>query len=541
MKSIQDVWGTPDLFKSVSLLQSFFYKIENENLPIENKYNFLVDLVLILENAADNIRTVKGDQVFQSLTLYKEALKHKEHLWKVEDKLYSQEAMENIEKKLRADVNNQYPTFTKAMTRQRKMVDKGTLESVSSATLRNILTTSCLQGISQTSGEDSVSHEGTLNRTKTNMDSNEQQKNLVEADRNVVQKKAVSDQTEILSDADKANHPTNSNTFQRASEYLFANNKNNANSTSNSENIQTKRQPMKKKGFQIPRRLENENNDTEATIKSKDEENQLPQIPNVEPRLVELITNEVLEKNPGVGWNDIAGLEFAKSCVLEAVVWPMMRPDIFSGIRRPPKGLLLFGPPGTGKTMIGRAIASRAGATFLNISASSLTSKWVGESEKMVRALFGVARCYQPAVIFIDEIDSLLTQRSEADQESSRRLKTEFLVQMDGAASTDDDRILVVGATNRPQELDEAARRRLIKRLYIPLPDPEARKCLISRLVSSQKHSLTEEQLESLTEKTQGLIFWIRLASSLCRSCYGPFARTWRTVGKHIFGKREVH
>jgi len=101
--------------------------------------------------------------------------------------------------------------------------------------------------------------------------------------------------------------------------------------------------------------------------------------------------------------------------------------------------------PRTGKTMIGRAIASRAGATFFNISASSLTSKWVGESEKMVRALFGVARFNQPAVIFIDEIDSLLTQRSESDQESSRRLKTEFLVQMDGAASTDDDRILVVG------------------------------------------------------------------------------------------------
>lgn len=103
--------------------------------------------------------------------------------------------------------------------------------------------------------------------------------------------------------------------------------------------------------------------------------------------------------------------------------------------------------------------ASRAGATFFNISASSLTSKWVGESEKMVRvyskasffslvkvrALFGVAKCYQPAVIFIDEIDSLLTQRSESDQESSRRLKTEFLVQMDGAASTDEDRILIVG------------------------------------------------------------------------------------------------
>ena len=103
--------------------------------------------------------------------------------------------------------------------------------------------------------------------------------------------------------------------------------------------------------------------------------------------------------------------------------------DIFSGLRGPPRGLLLFGPPGTGKTLIGRCIASQAGATFFSISASSLTSKWVGEGEKMVRALFAVARWKQPSVIFIDEIDSILTHRSDNENESSRRIKTEFLVQ----------------------------------------------------------------------------------------------------------------
>lgn len=103
--------------------------------------------------------------------------------------------------------------------------------------------------------------------------------------------------------------------------------------------------------------------------------------------------------------------------------------DIFNGLRGPPKGLLLFGPPGTGKTMLGRCIASQAGATFFSISASSLTSKWVGEGEKMVRALFAVARWKEPSVVFVDEIDSLLTQRSESENEASRRIKTEFLVQ----------------------------------------------------------------------------------------------------------------
>lgn len=115
-------------------------------------------------------------------------------------------------------------------------------------------------------------------------------------------------------------------------------------------------------------------------------------------------------------------------------------------------------------------MASQSKSTFFSISASSLTSKWIGDGEKMVRALFCVARCHQPTVIFIDEIDSLLSQRSDTEHESSRRIKTEFLVQLDGATTDSEERLLVIGATNRPQELDEAARRRFVKRLYIPLP-----------------------------------------------------------------------
>ncbi|XP_065828741.1 fidgetin-like protein 1 [Oscarella lobularis] len=224
----------------------------------------------------------------------------------------------------------------------------------------------------------------------------------------------------------------------------------------------------------------------------------------LDQKMVELIMNEIVDHSAPVNWEHIAGLDFAKATIKEAVIWPMLRPDLFTGLRGPPKGILLFGPPGTGKTLIGKCIASQAGATFFSISASSLTSKWVGEGEKMVRTLFAVARCFQPAVIFIDEIDSLLTQRSDTEHESSRRIKTEFLVQLDGATTNSDDRVLVVGATNRPQEIDEAARRRLSKRLYIPLPDGGARRQIVRSLLASMEALLADSEMDELCLKTEG-------------------------------------
>ncbi|KAL2083663.1 hypothetical protein ACEWY4_021436 [Coilia grayii] len=242
---------------------------------------------------------------------------------------------------------------------------------------------------------------------------------------------------------------------------------------------------------------------------------------NFEPKIIELIMSEIMDHGPPVAWDDIAGLDFAKTTIKEIVVWPMLRPDIFTGLRGPPKGILLFGPPGTGKTLIGKCIACQSGATFFSISASSLTSKWVGEGEKMVRALFAIARCHQPAVIFIDEIDSLLSQRTDGEHDSSRRIKTEFLVQLDGAATSADDRILVVGATNRPQEIDEAARRRLAKRLYIPLPEAEARKKIVVNLMSREKSQLAPEELEGIVRNTEG--FSGADMTQLCReAALGP-------------------
>jgi len=240
-----------------------------------------------------------------------------------------------------------------------------------------------------------------------------------------------------------------------------------------------------------------------------------------ELELVEKICNEIISVDLNVKWDDIAGLQFAKNTVREITSTPLMRPDIFHGLRAPPKGLLLFGPPGTGKTLIGKAIAGESKSTFFSISASSLTSKWIGEGEKMVKTLFAVAKCLHPSVIFNDEIDSLLTQRSDQENEASRRIKTELLVQWDGANSGGSERILVIGATNRPQELDEAARRRLAKRLYIPLPDLGARKVLIRHLLQTVEYELTEDEFDHIGIKSDG--YSGADIQNLCtEAAYGP-------------------
>lgn len=250
------------------------------------------------------------------------------------------------------------------------------------------------------------------------------------------------------------------------------------------------------------------NNSTSNEIKTADQEcNPIlndERLKNIDRKIAERILSEVVHDKTDITWDDIAGLENVKQAINEIVVYPMQNPELFQGLLAPAKGLLLFGPPGTGKTLIGKCIASESSATFFAISASSLTSKWVGEGEKMVRALFAVARCMQPSVVFIDEIDSLLTQRVDGEHDSSRRMKTEFLVQFDGVSTGAEDRLLIVGATNRPQELDEAARRRFTKRLYIPLPDESARKQIIENLMKKQKNSLTSDCIDIIAAKTAG-------------------------------------
>mmetsp|Transcript_81023 Transcript_81023/g.127603 ORF Transcript_81023/g.127603 Transcript_81023/m.127603 type:complete len:594 (-) Transcript_81023:40-1821(-) len=225
--------------------------------------------------------------------------------------------------------------------------------------------------------------------------------------------------------------------------------------------------------------------------------------------LIDSLERDCVEKSPQVQWESIAGLAQAKSLLEEAVVLPLMMPEYFTGIRRAWKGVLMFGPPGTGKTMLAKAVATQCETSFFNVSASSMGSKYRGDSEKLVRILFEMARWYSPTTIFFDEIDALGSKRGDGEHEASRRVKAELLVQMDGVASgTDADpdekkQVTVLAATNRPWDLDEALRRRLEKRIYIPLPENEGRKQLFD--INLRDVKLTDDvKKEELVKGTEG-------------------------------------
>lgn len=166
---------------------------------------------------------------------------------------------------------------------------------------------------------------------------------------------------------------------------------------------------------------------------------------------------------------DIGALDDIKESLQELVMLPLRRPDLFQGgLLKPCRGILLFGPPGTGKTMLAKAIANEAGASFINVSMSTITSKWFGEDEKNVRALFTLAAKVSPTIIFVDEVDSMLGQRTRVgEHEAMRKIKNEFMTHWDGLLSKSGERILVLAATNRPFDLDEAIIRRFERRYLL--------------------------------------------------------------------------
>lgn len=225
-----------------------------------------------------------------------------------------------------------------------------------------------------------------------------------------------------------------------------------------------------------------------------------------EDLLLQRIQDIAQIERPSLKWSDISGLDDAKALLKEASVLPSRFPDLFNEHRRPWRGILFYGPPGTGKSMLARTLASELKSNcFLNVSSSNLVSKYQGESEQSLRALFTYAKSKAPSIIFIDEIDSLGTARKSEESESSRRIKTELLIQIDSILNHSSVNVLLIGCTNVPWELDEALKRRLEQRVLIPLPSPDDKRQLISILNHKRKTALTESQVKSLASVNQEL------------------------------------
>ncbi|AOA65336.1 Protein involved in mitochondria proteins sorting [Komagataella phaffii CBS 7435] len=215
-----------------------------------------------------------------------------------------------------------------------------------------------------------------------------------------------------------------------------------------------------------------------------------------------VLSSVITPSEINVGFDDIGGLEPIIDDLRESVLVPLNHPELFnqySQLLQAPKGVLLYGPPGCGKTMLAKALASESGANFISIRMSSVMDKWYGESNKLVDAIFSLANKLQPCIIFIDEIDSFLRERQAMDHEITATLKAEFMTLWDGLTST--GRILVLGATNRPNDIDSAFMRRMPKRFSVNLPDTEQRFKILNVLLKDVAYDF---DLIDLAVKTAG-------------------------------------
>ena len=258
--------------------------------------------------------------------------------------------------------------------------------------------------------------------------------------------------------------------------------------------------------------------------------------------LASTIERDIFTADPNVPWDAVAGLDTAKRLLREAVVSPVRFPRLFVGLLAPWRGVLLYGPPGTGKTMLAKAVATECETTFFNIGASTVISKWRGDSEKLVRVLFDLARLRAPSTVFLDEIDALMSARGggsggAGEHEASRRMKTEILIQMDGlrGPSSHDpsdppsaSRVFVLAATNLPWELDLALLRRLEKRVLVDLPCEAARARIVRELLRPHAKAPGVDP-EAVARATEG--FSGSDAATLCKEmARRPLRRLVRDV-----------
>ncbi|KAJ0265071.1 AAA ATPase [Hirschfeldia incana] len=250
-------------------------------------------------------------------------------------------------------------------------------------------------------------------------------------------------------------------------------------------------------GLQMLHGVQNENKSLKKSLKDVVTENEFEK---------KLLSDVIPPSDIGVSFDDIGALENVKDTLKELVMLPLQRPELFDKgqLTKPTKGILLFGPPGTGKTMLAKAVATEAGANFINISMSSITSKWFGEGEKYVKAVFSLASKIAPSVIFVDEVDSMLGRRENpGEHEAMRKMKNEFMINWDGLRTKDRERVLVLAATNRPFDLDEAVIRRLPRRLMVNLPDATNRSKILSVILAKEEIS-PDVDLEAIANMTDG-------------------------------------
>ncbi|XP_071952836.1 outer mitochondrial transmembrane helix translocase-like [Antedon mediterranea] len=207
-------------------------------------------------------------------------------------------------------------------------------------------------------------------------------------------------------------------------------------------------------------------------------------------------------------WDDIGGLDDVIEEIKHMIILPLQKRHLFSNstLLSPPKGVLLHGPPGCGKTMIARAIARESGCRFINLQASSLTDKWYGESQKLSGAVFSLAMKIQPSIIFIDEIDSFLRSRASQDHEATAMMKAQFMTLWDGIATDPNCQVMVMGATNRPQDVDAAILRRMPSVFCVQLPNKRARKNILDIVLEGEdkNEDIDTDKLAQETEKFSG-------------------------------------